>query len=200
MPTPVTEPEFVESFFRISEPRSLKNIITQLLPFGTACAEHVILSAGLDPKQRFPYTDGTTIDRDELMEDPKMQCLLKEIKGIEQWFHNCHANSSTGFILLAGLVNKICIGLLNLFLETKPSGEQGSEGESAAEVYQECEPFLLYQHQNRPHKAFETFDQALDEFYSKVLSSLMPEISSCCHIAERRTEVSSGRDSCTAGS
>ena len=51
--------------------------------------------------------------------------------------------------------------------ESRPKAD-GTEEELT--TYVEFHPFLLRQHEEKPHQEFETFDRAVDEFFSKVQS------------------------------
>lgn len=56
---------------------------------------------------------------------------------------------------------------IQTFTENKACEKRdGSDG--IEHVYVEFEPFLLHQHKQQHHIQFETFDAALDEFFSKV--------------------------------
>ena len=107
MPKAVTETDVVECFFKSDASRSLKTIVTELLPFGSACAEHVLLSAELNPAELFPSTSQESVEDTEkaqqlFRDSPLLKALTVEIKNLEQWFHNCSDNPPRGFILTKG--------------------------------------------------------------------------------------------------
>ena len=52
--------------------------------------------------------------------------------------------------------------------ELRPTAD---DGEEEMVTYAEFHPYLLKQHQDKPHEAFKTFDRAVDEFFSKVRNS-----------------------------
>jgi len=148
----VAESEVVECLFRTNERRSLKKIVTELLPFGSACAEHVVLSAGLTPSDLFPSDEKAEEQQKEAFRSSQMlQDLMREIRNLESWFNKCWSNPPQGLILTKERSSK--------------QDRQNQDDESA--IYTEFEPFLLRQHRDHPHIQFETFDAALDEFFSK---------------------------------
>lgn len=50
--------------------------------------------------------------------------------------------------------------------EDRPKSNEGGIEPNFLLTNQEFHPFLYAQHENQPYKVFETFDQAVDEFFS----------------------------------
>lgn len=105
MPKAVTEEDVMTSIFDAEGPKTLKSIVGKLLPFGSACAEHVVLCANLDPFLKLPILkDSANIDeeKENLRGSDILQQLMKEIRNLEAWFRNCTERPPPGFILLKG--------------------------------------------------------------------------------------------------
>lgn len=84
----------------------LLGILSQVLPYGSACAEHVLLSAGIKPTEKL--TEEIKIDSNKL----SLLCsdLIVKIHELESWFQSCSQQPPEGFILLKGtsFISKFC--------------------------------------------------------------------------------------------
>lgn len=172
MSKPISEIEIVECFFRTSQQRSLKSIVVELLPFGSACAEHIIRNAELDPSDVFPSKEEEMNDPEALKEAFRkgslLKILLKEIKKLESWFHDCNSNPPKGYILTKRISKTKSLSFIPFVLAIVSSRDDKEGSDINISVnYVEYEPFLLNQHQHRSYVEFEVFDAALDEFFSK---------------------------------
>ncbi|XP_054806726.1 uncharacterized protein LOC129309262 [Prosopis cineraria] len=131
-------------------PMTLKVILGEALGYGPALSEHIILDAGLIPSTKVP--------KDSKWDAATIQALLDAVVKFEDWMQEIISGDRIpeGYILMQ---NK------NLGKDSSPS-----EGGSLSQLYDEFCPLLLNQFKSRDHTKFETFDAALDEFYSKIES------------------------------
>ncbi|KAE8734198.1 hypothetical protein F3Y22_tig00000778pilonHSYRG00327 [Hibiscus syriacus] len=128
---------------------TLKNVLGEALGYGPALAEHIILDAGL--------ASNTKVTKDNKLDDDKIQALAQAVENFEDWLQDDISGEKVpeGYILM----------------QKRNSGKDGhpSEG-TTGQMYDECCPILLNQFNSREYVNFETFDAALDEFYSKIES------------------------------
>ncbi|XP_018856628.2 nuclear export mediator factor NEMF isoform X2 [Juglans regia] len=129
---------------------TLKTVLGEGLGYGPALAEHIILDAGLVPSTKVP--------KDNKWDDDTVQVLVQAVKKFEDWLEDIISGDRVpeGFIL----IQKQNLGKDCTF------SEPGSTGQ----IYDEFCPMLLNQLKMREYVKFETFDAALDEFYSKIES------------------------------
>ncbi|KAF2310319.1 hypothetical protein GH714_007740 [Hevea brasiliensis] len=129
---------------------TLKNLIGEALGYGPALSEHMILDAGQIPNMK--------ISKNNRLDDNAMQVLVHAVAKFEDWLQDVISGDKVpgGYILMQ---NK------NLEKDRSPS-----ESGSACQIYDEFCPILLNQFKTREHMKFDTFDAALDEFYSKIES------------------------------
>ncbi|KAI9122760.1 hypothetical protein K1719_005649 [Acacia pycnantha] len=129
---------------------TLKVILGEALGYGPALSEHIILDAGLIPSTKVP--------KDGKWDDAIIKALLEAVGKFEDWMQEIISGDRIpeGYILMQ---NK------NLGKDSSPS-----EPGSLSQLYDEFCPLLLNQFKSRDHTKFETFDAALDEFYSKIES------------------------------
>ncbi|KAG8228129.1 hypothetical protein J437_LFUL000131, partial [Ladona fulva] len=124
---------------------NLKKILIPKLEYGPAMIEHMIISAGLPPNCKLGKTFDIARDVD---------ALYKSLLEAENLMTYAAKEVSKGYI-----VQK---------LEKKTKGVDGEE-----EVFysnQEFHPMIFRQHANLPIKEFESFDVAVDEFFSSMES------------------------------
>ncbi|XP_010914660.1 uncharacterized protein [Elaeis guineensis] len=136
-----------------SNKTTLKTILGETLSYGPALSEHVILDAGLPPNMKVGK------DADSRIEEATIQALVQAVTSFEDWLADVISGQIVpeGYILMQ---NKV-IGKK----ETLPLQESTSD-----KIYDEFCPILLTQFKSRECVKFETFDAALDEFYSKIES------------------------------
>lgn len=129
---------------------TLKVVLGEALGYGPALSEHIILDAGLVPNLK--------VVRDFKIDDSTMHALTEAVEKFEGWLED----------IISG--DKIPEGYI--LMQQKNSGKDstGSEEGSSAKIYDEFCPLLLNQFKSRDSMNFETFDAALDEFYSKIES------------------------------
>ncbi|KAL6970195.1 hypothetical protein U1Q18_029898 [Sarracenia purpurea var. burkii] len=130
---------------------TLKAFLGEALGYGPQLSEHIILDAGLLPS--------TKIGRNFKLDDGTIQNLAQAVAKFEDWLEDIISGDRIpeGYILMQQKImgKKECteseIGISNQF-------------------YDEFCPLLLNQFKSRDSVKFETFDVALDEFYSKIES------------------------------
>ncbi|KAG8372834.1 hypothetical protein BUALT_Bualt12G0108200 [Buddleja alternifolia] len=130
---------------------TLKVVLGEALGYGPALSEHIILDAGLIPS--------TKISKDFKLDDNTTQVLAEAVTRFEDWLANVISGEKVpeGYILM----------------QQKNSGKKNDalcEKGTSMQIYDEFCPLLLNQFKSRDSIEFETFDAALDEFYSKIES------------------------------
>lgn len=158
---------------------TLKVVLGDVLGYGPALSEHIILDAGLVPSAK--------VSKDFKLDTNTIQALAEAVMKFEDWLANVIYGEKVpeGYIVMqqknsgkksdavsdkGTLEQVIClishcfffgylaldlfIFLFLLFLQ----------------MYDEFRPLLLNQFKSRDSTQFETFDAALDEFYSKIES------------------------------
>ncbi|XP_031252959.1 nuclear export mediator factor NEMF [Pistacia vera] len=129
---------------------TLKTVLGEALGYGPALSEHIILDAGLVPN--------TKVSKDKKLDDDAIQVLSTAVSKFEDWLQDVILGDKVpeGYILMQKK---------NLGKDCPPS-----ESGSSSKIYDEFCPLLLNQFKSREFVKFETFDAALDEFYSKIES------------------------------
>ncbi|TVU49717.1 hypothetical protein EJB05_01045 [Eragrostis curvula] len=137
-----------------SNKATLKTILGESLAYGPALAEHIILDAGLVPSTKVGKDSERSID------DNTLQALRESITRFEDWLVDIISGQRIpeGYILMQ---NKMAA-------KKNPTPSEGSS--TNQKIYDEYCPILLNQFKSREYNEFETFDAALDEFYSKIES------------------------------
>ncbi|KAJ4871179.1 zinc knuckle (CCHC-type) family protein [Raphanus sativus] len=127
---------------------TLKNILGDALGYGPQLSEHIILDAGLVPT--------TKLSLDKKLDDNEIQLLVQAVIVFEDWLEDVISGQKVpeGYILMQKQM------LLN---------DTSSQG-GVTKMYDEFCSILLNQFESRVYDKFETFDAALDEFYSKIES------------------------------
>ncbi|KNA15242.1 hypothetical protein SOVF_100000 [Spinacia oleracea] len=131
--------------------RTLKIVLGEGLGYGPQLSEHIILDAGLTPSMK--------VSKDNKLDEGKVEVLGQAVSRFEDWLEDVIRGSKVpeGYILMQAMKSggKDCGNI-------KP--------ESSIKIYDEYCPILLNQFKSRDCLKFETFDAALDEFYSKIES------------------------------
>ncbi|KAI8565948.1 hypothetical protein RHMOL_Rhmol02G0001500 [Rhododendron molle] len=128
---------------------TLKAFLGEALGYGPQLSEHIILDAGLLPNTKvgpdFNFNNGT------------LQVLTQAVAKFEDWLED----------IISG--DRIPEGYILMQQKTLGKKEYATvESGSSAQIYDEFCPLLLNQFKSRDSVKFETFDAALDEFYSKI--------------------------------
>ncbi|GFZ21643.1 zinc knuckle (CCHC-type) family protein [Actinidia rufa] len=126
---------------------TLKVFLGEALGYGPQLSEHIILDTGLLPN--------TKVGRDFKLDDATVQVLDEAVAKFEDWLEDIISGDRIpeGYILM----------------QQKNLGKKEyitSEAGSSDKIYDEFCPLLLNQFKSRDSVKFETFDAALDEFYS----------------------------------
>ncbi|CAH2044781.1 unnamed protein product, partial [Iphiclides podalirius] len=122
---------------------NLKKILNPHLEYGSAVIDHVLLENGLSGNMKVNKTPGFQVDRD-------LETLVTALKQAEQ--------------LLDAAKNQVARGYIIQKKEERPSAE-GQEANFLL-TNQEFHPMLFAQYRGQPHTELETFDRAVDEFFS----------------------------------
>uniref|UniRef100_A0A2P2KC88 Nuclear export mediator factor Nemf n=2 Tax=Rhizophora mucronata TaxID=61149 RepID=A0A2P2KC88_RHIMU len=133
-----------------SKQATLKTVLGEALGYGPALSEHIILDAGLAPS--------TKLSKNSKLDNDAISVLVQAVSKFEDWLQDVISGDKVpeGYILMQ---NK------NVRKDTPPSDSGGS-----GQMYDEFCPILLNQFKTREYINFDTFDGALDEFYSKIES------------------------------
>ncbi|CAA7043447.1 unnamed protein product [Microthlaspi erraticum] len=128
---------------------TLKNILGDILGYGPQLSEHIILDAGLLPSSK--------VSEDKKLDDNEIQLLVQAVIVFEDWLEDIMYGQKVpeGYILMQ-----------KQLLANDTSSESGD----VKKMYDEFCSILLNQFKSRVYEKFETFDAALDEFYSKIES------------------------------
>lgn len=129
-----------EHIQKAKEGNSLKKVLNPLLEFGSAVIDHVLLKAG--------FSLGCKIGKDfHITEDmPRLILALEDANNIMDY---AKKNVSKGYIIQKK--------------ESKLT-QNGKEDFIFANI--EFHPFLFEQYNNQPYKEFDSFDAAVDEYFS----------------------------------
>lgn len=128
---------------------TLKVVLGEVLGYGPALSEHIILDAGLVPS--------TKVGKDFKLDSTTVQALAEAVMKFEDW--------------LADVIYGEKVPEGYIVMQQKNSGKKNdavSDKVTLDQIYDEFCPLLLNQFKSRDSTQFETFDAALDEFYSKI--------------------------------
>uniref|UniRef100_A0A8C0GIP5 Ribosome quality control complex subunit NEMF n=1 Tax=Chelonoidis abingdonii TaxID=106734 RepID=A0A8C0GIP5_CHEAB len=122
----------------------LKRVLNPHLPYGATLIEHCLIEAGLSGNAKV----------DQQMESKEnIERVLAALQKAEEYMKITNNFSGKGYIIQKR--------------EKKPSLEPDKPAEEIL-TYEEFHPFLFSQHLKCPYMEFESFDKAVDEFYSKL--------------------------------
>ncbi|XP_033621056.1 nuclear export mediator factor NEMF isoform X2 [Fukomys damarensis] len=121
----------------------LKRVLNPLLPYGPALIEHCLIENGFSGNVKV----------DEKLESKDIEKVLVCIQKAEDYMKTASSFSGKGYIIQKR--------------EIKPRLEIDKPVEVIL-TYEEFHPFLFSQHSQCPYIEFESFDKAVDEFYSKI--------------------------------
>ncbi|XP_068194100.1 ribosome quality control complex subunit NEMF [Antennarius striatus] len=124
----------------------VKRVLNPHLPYGATLIEHSLIEAGL--------SGSIKVDNqvDVAKVAPK---ILEALQLAETYMEKTENFTGKGYIIQKS--------------ETKPSVTPGKPSEQLL-TYEEFHPFLFAQHTKSPYLEFDTFDKAVDEFFSKMES------------------------------
>ncbi|XP_038162945.1 nuclear export mediator factor NEMF-like [Cyprinodon tularosa] len=124
----------------------VKRVLNPHLPYGATLIEHSLIEAGL------PGSLKTDSQADVAEVAPK---ILEALQLAETYLEKTERFSGKGYIIQKS--------------EKKPSLTPDKPSEDLL-TYDEFHPFLFAQHTESPHLEFDTFNKAVDEFFSKMES------------------------------
>ncbi|XP_035449227.2 ribosome quality control complex subunit NEMF homolog [Spodoptera frugiperda] len=124
---------------------NLKKVLNPKLEFGAAIIDHVLLENGLSGTMKIGKEPGKGFSMEQDLEK-----LVKALKQAEE--------------LLDVARTQVAKGYITQKKETRPNPD--GEGTSFLLIGQEFHPMLFAQHREMPHAEHETFDRAVDEFFS----------------------------------
>ncbi|XP_041668539.1 nuclear export mediator factor Nemf-like isoform X2 [Cheilinus undulatus] len=124
----------------------VKRVLNPHLPYGATLIEHSLIEAGL------PGSLKVDQQADASQVAPK---ILEALQIAETYMEKTENYSGKGYIIQKG--------------EKKPSLTPGKPSEELL-TYDEFHPFLFAQHEKSPYLEFDSFDKAVDEFFSKMES------------------------------
>ncbi|XP_024412914.2 ribosome quality control complex subunit NEMF [Desmodus rotundus] len=141
-PLPTLE-RLTEVITSAAEGELLKRALNPLLPYGPALIEHCLIENGFSGNVKV----------DEKFESKDIEKVLVCLQKAEDYMKTASNFSGKGYIIQKR--------------EVKPSLEVDKPAEEIL-TYEEFHPFLFSQHSQCPYIEFESFDKAVDEFYSKI--------------------------------
>ncbi|XP_006985495.1 ribosome quality control complex subunit NEMF isoform X1 [Peromyscus maniculatus bairdii] len=121
----------------------LKRVLNPLLPYGPALIEHCLIENGFSGNVKV----------DEKLESKDIEKILVCVQKAEDYMRKTSNFNGKGYIIQKR--------------EVKPSLNADKPAEEIL-TYEEFHPFLFSQHLQCPYIEFESFDKAVDEFYSKI--------------------------------
>uniref|UniRef100_A0A3B4UU49 Ribosome quality control complex subunit NEMF n=1 Tax=Seriola dumerili TaxID=41447 RepID=A0A3B4UU49_SERDU len=124
----------------------VKRVLNPHLPYGATLIEHSLIEAGLLGSAKVD----SQVDAAQVA--PK---ILEAMQIAETYMEKTENFSGKGYIIQKS--------------EKKPSLTPGKPSEELL-TYDEFHPFLFAQHAKSPYLEFDTFDKAVDEFFSKMES------------------------------
>ncbi|KAF8930285.1 hypothetical protein BGZ58_008346 [Dissophora ornata] len=145
---PIQKEHLVEVLKAAGPKDILKKILNTKLFYGPALTEHAILKADLAPNM----TVSTGFDTSE--GSPHVQALFEALQEADRIIENGGDKDKKGYIIM---------------LKHKKKNED-DPNETELVTYDEFHPYLFGQHQSQTHKEFESFDAAVDEFFSAIES------------------------------
>ncbi|KAH9318701.1 hypothetical protein KI387_020470, partial [Taxus chinensis] len=132
---------------------TLKTVLGENLGYGPALSEHIILDAGLQPNMK---ADSSIA---EMFNNDRLQALAAAIARFEDWMEDVitGTNVPEGYIVMQ---------------KNMPGKKEGLQDEERKleKVYDEFSPLLLHQYQMRDFIKLGTFDDSMDDFFSKIES------------------------------
>lgn len=140
-----TEEKMLQVLQPAKEGDVLKRALISHLDYGPAVLEHCLLEVGLSEGAKIGKGFSISTDMSKLMQ------ALNEAEA-----------------LMTTLLSKPCKGHIIQRVDRKPNPKDGEPEE--LKTYDEFHPYLFCQLESKSHVEFDTFDSAVDEFFSKLES------------------------------
>ncbi|KAF9915988.1 hypothetical protein BX616_004907 [Lobosporangium transversale] len=145
---PITKDHLIEVLQTAGPKDILKKVLNTKLFYGPALTEHAILRAELSPNAivatEFDISEGS----------PNTQALFEALLEADKIIENGGDENKKGYIIM---------------LRHKKKNENDAK-EKELVTYDEFHPYLFAQHKAQEYKEFESFDAAVDEFFSAIES------------------------------
>ncbi|XP_033115879.1 nuclear export mediator factor NEMF-like isoform X2 [Anneissia japonica] len=143
-PQPLIEMDRLQELIGGANPGDvLKRILNPNFVYGPAVIDHCLRGQGFPDNVKI----GQGVDVNEDL--PK---IMEAIREAEKMMQDAGTVKQKGYIIQKK--------------ENKPASSGGEE--AVILTYSEYHPFLYRQHEHLPHIVFDTFDQSVDDFYSKI--------------------------------
>nr|CAG8603364.1 1629_t:CDS:10 [Entrophospora candida] len=140
----------------------LKKFLNAKLNYGQALTEHALRVSKLDPNMKV----GTIIDKSSSSPSeasPYLTALEAGFAEADKIIEDCANKTQKGYIILLQHVET--------FKNPKDNDDDGEKTQQEDLVtYNEFHPFLFEQHKTKTYKEFDSFDLAVDEYYSSLES------------------------------
>ncbi|CAJ0750169.1 14311_t:CDS:10 [Entrophospora sp. SA101] len=140
----------------------LKKFLNAKLNYGQALTEHALRVSKLDPNMKV----GTIIDKSSSSPSeasPYLTALEAGFAEADKIIEDCANKTQKGYIILLQHVET--------FKNPKDNDDDGEKTQQEDLVtYNEFHPFLFEQHKTKIYKEFDSFDLAVDEYYSSLES------------------------------
>ncbi|XP_044291971.1 nuclear export mediator factor NEMF isoform X2 [Varanus komodoensis] len=140
-PLPTSE-RLTEIITAAPKEEQIKRVLNPHLPYGATLIEHCLVETGFLSNAKI-----------EQMESKDIEKVLVALQKAEDYMELTDNFNGKGYIIQKR--------------ERKPSLEPNKPGEEIL-TYEEFHPFLFSQHAKCPYVEFESFNKAVDEFYSKL--------------------------------
>nr|XP_057946239.1 ribosome quality control complex subunit NEMF-like [Doryrhamphus excisus] len=142
----ISQERLTEIISKAPNGEQVKRVLNPHLPYGAALIEHCLIETGL------PGSVKVDSQVEASQAAPK---ILEALQMAETYMEKAENFSGKGFIIQKS--------------EKKPSLTPGKASEELL-TYDEFHPFLFAQHLKSPYLEFDTFNKAVDEFFSKMES------------------------------
>ncbi|XP_054651949.1 ribosome quality control complex subunit NEMF-like [Dunckerocampus dactyliophorus] len=142
----ITLERLTEIISKATNGEQVKRVLNPHLPYGAAVIEHCLMEAGLP---------GSVKVDSQVAASQVAPKILEALEIAEMYMEKAENFSGKGFIIQKR--------------EKKPSSTPGKASEELL-TYDEFHPFLFAQHLKSPYLEFDTFNKAVDEFFSKMES------------------------------
>eukprot|EP01135_Chromosphaera_perkinsii_P006471 Nk52_evm1s514 gene=Nk52_evmTU1s514 len=177
-------PEYLVDILKGAKEKDvLKKVLSSHVDYGTALLEHVIIKAGLKPGERIlnnSLFEGLCMDSPVIQSLHAACCdaekIMKEIEG---------SGRKKGYVIMKkqprpALTDSQREGYGVSGQPTEGGKQEPKDGTDGNDmeldedgnllVYDEFHPYVFAQHEDRPRKEFNSFDEAVDLFFSKTES------------------------------
>ncbi|KCV71670.1 hypothetical protein H696_01086 [Fonticula alba] len=144
--TPVSRDSLMAILRSAGPDIELRRLLLETLAYGSSLIDHCITKAGLEPSMNVVRSFDMSPD------SASFDNLLAALQEANTFFEGSQA-TTPGYI----------------FTRANPSPRKDPDGNLIdEELFESFEPFLFEHLKDRPHRVFDTFDKALDEYFSRI--------------------------------